>query len=160
MNEGVNEYIDDEVTLYPSQSGWASCQYQFISFSYKIYALDEFYQSLLSDRSIINGYTSPCDETDGFNLPEVNNPKTFSAYNYPNPFNPVTEIRYSIPLYTLVNIKVYDIIGREVSVLVNEYKTAGNYKVVFDGTNLPSGVYFYKLEAGRYSESKKMVLIK
>ena len=89
------------------------------------------------------------------------NPNVFSlSQNYPNPFNPVTVINYSIPENSVINIKVYDILGREVKHLVNEYKPAGNYSVSFDGSNLSSGVYFYKLEAGNFSEIKKMILMK
>ena len=83
--------------------------------------------------------------------------------NYPNPFNPVTRIKYIIPAgikETVATLKVYDVIGREISTLVNEIKAPGIYEVSFDGNNLPSGVYFYRLQSGNYSEVKKFVLMK
>ncbi|MFN3873877.1 MAG: T9SS type A sorting domain-containing protein [Ignavibacterium sp.] len=96
-------------------------------------------------------------------------PEEFSlAHNYPNPFNPVTKIRYTIPAssptsfkgeWTLISLKVYDVLGNEVGILVNEEKPAGVYEVDFDASTLPSGIYFYKLQAGKYSETKKMILI-
>ena len=80
--------------------------------------------------------------------------------NYPNPFNPTTKIEYSIPKTSFVTLKVYDILGREVVMLVNEEKSVGNYKAEFNGSNLSSGIYFYKLQAGDYTSVKKMVLLK
>jgi len=80
--------------------------------------------------------------------------------NYPNPFNPGTVIKYSIQNPGLVQLKVYDVLGREVSTLINEIKYAGNYEAVFDGSNLPSGIYLYRLEAGNYSAVKKLLLLK
>ena len=80
--------------------------------------------------------------------------------NYPNPFNPSTKIRYEIPERSFVTIKVYDVLGSEVVKPVNEEKSAGSYDVEFDGSGLTSGVYFYRLKAGDYVETKKMVLIK
>jgi photosystem II stability/assembly factor-like uncharacterized protein len=80
--------------------------------------------------------------------------------NYPNPFNPVTEISYSIPLASLVQLKVYNILGKEISSLVNETKQPGNYHITFNAAALPSGVYFYKLEAGSFTSVKKMILMK
>jgi subtilisin-like proprotein convertase family protein len=80
--------------------------------------------------------------------------------NYPNPFNPVTKISYAIPVTGLVTLKVYDITGKEVASLVNEVKAAGNYIVDFNGANLSSGAYFYKLESGSFSAVKKLMLIK
>ena len=82
------------------------------------------------------------------------------SQNYPNPFNPATEIKYSLPESGFVTLKVYDMLGREASVLVNEDKTAGNYSVTFDGSSLSSGVYFYQLKAGQYTDTKKFVLLK
>ncbi|MCB0722181.1 MAG: aryl-sulfate sulfotransferase [Ignavibacteriae bacterium] len=88
-------------------------------------------------------------------------PESYSlAQNYPNPFNPVTSISYSIPVAGNVSIKVYDMMGREIKSLVSEYKQAGSYNVLFDASNFASGVYLYKLEAGSYTSSRKMVLIK
>lgn len=80
--------------------------------------------------------------------------------NYPNPFNPNTIINYQCSKFNFVSLKVYDALGNEVAVLVNENKKAGNYAVEFNGSNFPSGVYFYKLTAGLYSDVKKMLLIK
>jgi subtilisin-like proprotein convertase family protein len=80
--------------------------------------------------------------------------------NYPNPFNPVTTIKYSIPNSAFVTLKVYDLLGREIRTLVNDRKDAGNYTIDFDGANLASGIYLYKLESGNFSEVKKMMLIK
>ena len=80
--------------------------------------------------------------------------------NYPNPFNPVTTIEYSIPQAGVVTIKIYDILGREVTTLVNEEKQRGNHIVKFNASNLASGIYFYKLQAGNFVESKKMILLK
>jgi hypothetical protein len=80
--------------------------------------------------------------------------------NYPNPFNPSTTFRYSIPNGSKVIIKVYDILGNEIKTLVNEEKSAGSYELTFNAVNLPSGVYFYRLQAGSFVETKKMMLIK
>ena len=80
--------------------------------------------------------------------------------NFPNPFNPSTTIKYSIPNQSKVIIKVYDILGNDVETLVNKEKAAGSYKVNFEASNLSSGVYFYKIQAGDFVETKKMILIK
>ncbi len=92
---------------------------------------------------------------------EENIPNNYLLYqNYPNPFNPSTTIKFSIPNSQFVTLKVYDLLGREVSILVNEEKLPGNYEVKFDGSNLPSGVYFYRLQAGSFSQTKKLMLMK
>jgi hypothetical protein len=80
--------------------------------------------------------------------------------NYPNPFNPETAITYDVPTTGFVSLKVFDMLGREVASLVNETKLKGQYKTMFSGSELPSGVYFYKLQAGNYAETKKMILLK
>ena len=80
--------------------------------------------------------------------------------NYPNPFNPTTQIKYGIPNDGFVSLKVYDILGREVKLLVNEYKKAGYYEANFNASNLPSGMYLYRIYAGDYNAVKKMVLVK
>ena len=88
-------------------------------------------------------------------------PEKYSlSQNYPNPFNPVTNIKYQIPADGYVSLKIYDITGREIANLVNEYKKAGYYTVSFNGINFASGVYFYRIQAGDFSQVKKMVLIK
>jgi len=97
-------------------------------------------------------------------------PKTFSlSQNYPNPFNPSTKIKFDLPKsnFTLNEVKglmvkmsVYDILGKEITTLVNESLKPGSYEVEFDGSNYPSGVYYYKLTSGDFTETKKMVLIK
>jgi hypothetical protein len=88
-------------------------------------------------------------------------PLTYALYqNYPNPFNPVTTIKYSIPNSERVVLKVYNILGQEVATLVNEEQRAGVYELKFDASNLASGVYFYKLQAGKFIDVKKMMLVK
>ena len=82
------------------------------------------------------------------------------AQNYPNPFNPATTIKYSIPKEGFVTLKVYNVIGEEVVTLVNESQQVGNYNFTFDATNLSSGIYLYKLKAGSFVETKKMILNK
>ena len=82
------------------------------------------------------------------------------SQNYPNPFNPSTVISYQLSFSSFVSLKIYDILGREVSTLVNEEKQPGNYEVTFDASNLSSGTYFYRLQAGNFSQIKKMILLK
>jgi len=92
---------------------------------------------------------------------EVSGPLTFAlGQNYPNPFNPSTNIKYSIPQSGFVKLSVYNLIGEEVSLLVNEEVDAGFYEVTFDASNLPSGTYFYRLQTGNTVQTKKMVLMK
>lgn len=105
------------------------------------------------------------------------NTKTPAAFkylleqNYPNPFNPATKIKFTIPvnrspLYQtgetggLVTLKVFNLIGNEVAALVNEYKPAGTYEIEFNAENLPSGIYFYKIQTGGFNETRKMLLLK
>ena len=93
---------------------------------------------------------------------EVNiQPEQYSLeQNYPNPFNPTTSIRYQVSSIAQVTLKVYDILGNEVARLVNEDKPVGSYEVDFDASQLSSGIYLYKLTAGNFIETRKMILIK
>jgi hypothetical protein len=88
-------------------------------------------------------------------------PGSYQLYqNYPNPFNPATKIKFDLPKEGFVTLKVYDILGREVAVLVNQQLQAGSKEYEFNAINLPSGVYFYKLKAGDFTATKKLVLVK
>jgi hypothetical protein len=92
---------------------------------------------------------------------EIDQPSVFYlGQNYPNPFNPSTNIKYSIPADGNVTLKVYDILGKEVSTLVNEFQQAGTFDVVFEGSGLASGVYYYQLTSGELTSTKKLMLTK
>ncbi|MCK9282122.1 MAG: T9SS type A sorting domain-containing protein [Melioribacteraceae bacterium] len=97
----------------------------------------------------------------GTGVEEETIPEAYSLLqNYPNPFNPTTTIKYSVAAAGFVTLKVYDVLGRQVMDLVNRQQDKGNYTVSFNGSNLSTGVYFYKLESGNFSSIKKMMLIK
>ncbi len=99
--------------------------------------------------------------TNIYNLDENNTPKNFTLeQNYPNPFNPSTKIRFDIPKQSFIKLVVYDILGREIEKLVDKEMLPGSYETTFDGRNLSNGVYFYRIEAGGFVKSSKMVLIK
>ncbi len=92
---------------------------------------------------------------------KVNLTQGFSlSQNYPNPFNPSTVIHYVLDNKQFVNLKIYNVLGREVATLINEEKPAGEYNIEFNGANLPSGIYLYQLRTGNYVETKKMTLLK
>jgi hypothetical protein len=104
----------------------------------------------------INGITTWIDQFSGKNIPgEI---RLFQ--NYPNPYNPTTKIRYQIPTTGLVSLRVYNLLGEVVATLVNVEKSAGNYYVEFIASGLPSGIYFYRLQAGNFVETRKMILLK
>ncbi|MBI3194030.1 MAG: T9SS type A sorting domain-containing protein [Ignavibacteriae bacterium] len=96
------------------------------------------------------------EEEIALNLPK----ETRLHTNYPNPFNPVTEIKYDIHEDAYVTPIAYDVLGREIKTLVEEFVSAGFKSVQFDASSLPSGMYFYRLTAGKYSDMKKMILAK
>lgn len=124
---------------------------------------------LTSDGSVQNtGYwvddiqfTDYCGSLVGITHNGTGTPKVFAlGQNYPNPFNPGTSIKFQLPKQAFVSIKVYDLLGRLVTTLVNENKDAGFYEVNFDASKLASGLYIYKIEAGDFTDTKKMMLIK
>ncbi|MCL4548190.1 MAG: T9SS type A sorting domain-containing protein [Bacteroidetes bacterium] len=122
------------------------------------YSTSNRFYNILVDSPYV--YIPVVDKITGVNLPK-NVPKEFYlSQNYPNPFNPTTTIKFSIPNSQFATLKVYDMLGREVATLVNEEKAPGNYEVKFDGSNLSSGVYFYRMQAGSFSQTKKFVIQK
>jgi hypothetical protein len=86
--------------------------------------------------------------------------KFMLSQNYPNPFNPMTKFKFQIPKSTAVNLRVFDAIGREIALLVNEELSAGSYEADWNASAYPSGAYYYRLTAGGLSETKKMILVK
>ena len=82
------------------------------------------------------------------------------SQNYPNPFNPSTQIRFAIPEAGIVNIKVFNTLGQEITTLVSDYRNAGSYEVDFNASNLTSGIYFYTITSNNFSETRKMMLLK
>ena len=126
-----------------------------------------YFKSLLISNNYIfagidnNIWKRPFYEITGIQPPKNTIPDKFSlSQNFPNPFNPSTMISYDIPIDGFVKITVYDFLGREVKTLVNEKQNPGSYQVQFDGSNLASGVYFYKLQAGDFIQTKRMTMLK
>jgi hypothetical protein len=110
------------------------------------------------DKNVVVNFTS---SPTGVLNNKSNQPTDYSlSQNYPNPFNPSTAISYSLSKAGFVTLKVFNILGNEVATLVNEDKAAGQYNVEFDASNLPSGIYFYKIQTGSFSDTKKMILLK
>lgn len=151
-------WIDTEETIItgPPQANEGVCYYKVTAVGW------------LQKESIETGYTNTVDtRVEGDPQEKIgyksgNNPLVeFALYqNFPNPFNPVTTISYSIANDGLVTLKVFDILGIEIATLVNEYKTMGNYQTKFNAKEIPSGIYFYTLTAGKFTSTKKLILLK
>ncbi len=127
---------------------------------------------------LLSGFLDPAANQNGpalgVNVFEIENPLTavaerdegeiptafHLAQNYPNPFNPVTSIQYAVNRSQLVSLKVYDVLGKEVAILVNARQAPGNYQVVLEAKNLPSGIYFYQLRAGGFVATRKLLLVR
>ena len=121
---------------------------------------------LLPDVSNVEGKISTAAkeiilrDDDKINSSENLIPERFEISNYPNPFNPSTTIEFDLPERSNVRIVIYDVLGREVKVLVNDDLDAGRYRINFSGSGLSSGVYFCRMEAGKFVKVRKMILIK
>jgi len=141
------------------------------SIIYDLQFVDSQTAFVVGDSGVIYKYKSPPVNVDD----EFSFPDQFVLYqNYPNPFNPATKIRYTIAPPNLpeggayvgtsfmkfTTLKIYDVLGNEVSTLVNEQKPAGSYEIDFNGGNLPSGIYFYQLRVGNFVSTKKLILLR
>ena len=179
----ISQPVNSEVRIYPKISGTT---YQWLKngedipgeqSSMIIFTTLEFTNAGVYKCRVITGGSPQysreitINRVTGIEQENENTLNDFTLYqNYPNPFNPSTRIRFTIPEISIrespgaqVQLKVFDLLGREVAVLVNEYRPAGNYEVEFaTGINLqiPSGVYYYQLKAGDYKQTRKMILIR
>jgi hypothetical protein len=159
------EYIDDELVSICNTEACAPPNYCIeYPVRYRVQAVDKYDDvSVLSDFANTRAGSLEAG-IGGDNLLTGNDselPNTYSlSQNYPNPFNPFTNIRYDLPHDNYVTIKVYDVLGKEVVTLVNEYKEAGRYLVSFNAANYSSGIYFYTVNAGAFSQTRRMTVLK
>ena len=118
--------------------------------------------SLSDSNTLSNIFLMKLDQELNLNVNELySNPYCFKlSQNYPNPFNPSTKINYQIPSFNHVILKVYDVLGKEIAQLVNEEKPAGSYEINFNASKLSSGIYFYRLQARNYTQTRKMILLR
>ncbi len=126
---------------------------------------NEFYVDVLSYSPPMPSLVNNASQEPSISLAKesevISMPRDYSLdQNYPNPFNPTTKISYSLPEASFVTLKVFDILGREVTTLINEVKQPGKYEVEFNASKLPSGTYVYKLTTGKYQTIRKMLLMK
>jgi hypothetical protein len=150
VNRGTTSYVDGEYNLTRN------------------YSNDLLYYDVKPYYSIENTYSDPnWLAVYGVLMPKTSDSTSVSEMklenslsNFPNPFNPATNIKYSIKESGQVNIKVFDLIGQQITELVNEEKEAGSYSVSFDASHLPSGVYIYTINANNFVQTRKMLLMK
>lgn len=139
---------------------------EMFSYDFKVISSDSIDIWSVGSTGGSTGFTGKCYKSRFGNIVGINNsfgsnPDAFRlSQNFPNPFNPLTIIKYDLLSSTFVKLSVFDLVGREVRKIVNEMQNPGSYKVEFDGNDLPGGVYFYRILTGRFSETKKMILIK
>ncbi|MCW9095100.1 MAG: T9SS type A sorting domain-containing protein [Ignavibacteriaceae bacterium] len=153
----AGELVDSNGTVVAFNNSTSSNPFTLSAPSAGLYRVNAGYKnpSLRWDSSMISITT-----VTNINENELN-PTAFKLYdNYPNPFNPSTTLRYSIPEASFTTLKVYDELGKEVATLVNETKSAGTYEVEFSAKDLASGIYYYTLQAGSFSKTNKMILMK
>jgi len=84
----------------------------------------------------------------------------FINQNHPNPFNPITKIEYGLPEASYVQISIFDILGRQVAILIDNHQAPGYHKIIWNAGDLPSGIYFYRIQAEKFTETRKMLLLK
>ena len=129
-------------------------------FNYRIEAIDKGlipHKGFAPDSGYFEAIFDTATTINSFNNPNI----IFKIYqNKPNPFNPTTTINYQIPQSGFVSLKIYDILGKEIATLVNEEKSTGSYEVKFDGSKLPTGIYFCTIKVGNFIQTKKMMLLK
>ncbi|MCX6160444.1 MAG: T9SS type A sorting domain-containing protein [Ignavibacteriae bacterium] len=155
----------DSVIYYSTNLGvnWNSINQGFPAYNYdplinKLHISNNYIYATTNFKSVWRRLLS---DFTGIQKISLEIPSSYSlSQNYPNPFNPSTTIRYDLPRAGVVKLAVYDIMGREVEILVNARQAAGSYEATFDGTRFASGVYFYRLTAEGYGETKRMTLIK
>jgi hypothetical protein len=159
----LNEYNDNNYKVHSKYFYWDKGAWQSAAIGLIVFTIPESTTMGFITSEINFFYSNPTD------VPSKNNSvinNYFLSQNFPNPFNPATKIRYQIPSAKFVSLKIFDILGNEVTALVNEYKQQGIYEVEFNTRRgevtspLPSGIYFYQLKAGDYVETKKLVLMK
>lgn len=142
----------------PTSAQWATKKFSLPVGTNKVKftGLSQYGNNLFLDNICVVGNSTGIINTQNSIIPMSFN----LSQNYPNPFNPTTKINFSVPKQGLVTLKIYDILGKEVMTLVNETIAAGNYDVSFNGSNLASGAYFYRIESGSFTDIKRMMLIK
>ena len=180
--DGVISLVSSTLKNNPSNALWFYCQVQKVAAylqNNSVVRAEEIYNSISDKGNIVNPIgmkelrrmiTLIVDKLNSSSQPPENEDRISSGTsksldyklepNYPNPFNPATIIKYEIPEGSLVSLKVYDILGRVIRTLVNEYQDAGFKEVSFDAAAIPSGIYFYRLQAGKFTDVKKMLLVR
>jgi hypothetical protein len=167
LTPGTNQVVGFDVTdidgsysiqnLPPGSYALAADKEGYLPDSPQLYTLDAANNYAVTKASITISPVIPL----GVGAGNPGTPREFAlAQNYPNPFNPMTTISYAIGQASLVTLKVFDILGREVATLVNEVRAPGTYRAVWDAANYPSGVYTYRIVAGKFTDTRKMELIR
>ncbi|NMB81939.1 MAG: T9SS type A sorting domain-containing protein [Ignavibacteria bacterium] len=164
INNNIGWFVGEYGTVYKTTNGGSTWTQQTSNAFHSLFSIFPLNENIAW---IVGGGGTILKTTDGGVIVSVDNkteiPPQFSLLqNYPNPFNPATVISYQLTVGNWVTLKVYDLLGREIAILVNEYKQPGNYNCEFKIENgeLPSGVYLYNLRAGNISQTKKMLLLK
>jgi len=162
LNRDSAFYVNTSLPITIPPNGTGTIEVSFKPESVKDYS-DDLYIQWNKENERISQVVSLTGSTDlvPVGLSPLLNPIRFSLnQNFPNPFNPSTLIRFQIASPGATTLKVYDILGRELKTLVNEFKSIGEYEIMFNATNLPAGIYFYRLRSGNFVETKKMILLK
>jgi hypothetical protein len=152
---GIGKFICNNITLPENSSHTIIPDWENLTDSMLIVVVDLNDDYIIDDTLYFNNLFTGFENDEnsllllrGFSL----------SQNYPNPFDKTTSITYQLPSVSKVTLKVFDLVGKEVATLVNENKPAGNYKVEFDGSHFPPGIYFYKLQTGNSALTRKMIL--
>ncbi|MFC1725670.1 T9SS type A sorting domain-containing protein [candidate division KSB1 bacterium] len=154
--EGQEVVVGEWIILHGETSQTLTCA-DIRDFKLKVRVIDTIPDSVYSPEFYVTIHLDKRSITSATNLV----PKKFDiSQNYPNPFNPSTDIKFQLPEASKVTLKVYDMLGREVAELINGNRNAGYHSVTFNAVNLPSGVYIYKIRAGKFTDVKKMILMK
>ena len=162
LNRDSAFYVNTFLPIKIPPFGMDTIEVSFKPESVKDYS-DDLYIQWNKENERISQVVSLTGSTDlvSVGLPPLINPIMFSLnQNFPNPFNPSTSIRFQIASPGATTLKVYDILGRELKTLVNEFKSIGEYEIMFNATELPAGIYFYRLRSENFVETKKMILLK
>jgi hypothetical protein len=142
-------------------STWGQINDGFAGAAYYVLSLAADNQYIFAGTNNANVWRRPLSQVTGVKSQAGSHPEEFSLHqNYPNPFNPSTTINYDLPKESRVSLKVFDTLGREVATLVNEDQKAGYKSTVWNGAGLASGIYYYRLQAGDFTATRKLLLLK